>query len=111
MLSAIYNKNFFYEYASRNLREHPEQKMDSVALDIEQFHSVNALNGREFGDQVLRALGREIYVIAGETGGIAGRFEADRFDICCQPLDNYQPMYDRLQKQLDELQLDLRKPE
>ena len=58
-LTGLYSKTFFHEYVSRRLRRHPEQKMDFVALDIEQFLSVNELNGREFADNVLRTLGGE----------------------------------------------------
>ena len=57
--------------------------MDAIVLNIEQFHSVNALNGRAFGNQVLCALGSEIHDLSTELKGIAGRFEADRFDIYC----------------------------
>ena len=102
-LTGLYNRDFFFQYANRMFRDHPENRMDAIVMNIEQFHSVNALNGREFGDQVLRALGREIYAIAGETGGIAGRFGADRFDIYCRHTKEYQAIFDRLQGKLDDL--------
>ena len=102
-LTGLYNRDFFFQYANRAFREHPEIPMDAIDLNIEQFHSVNALNGREFGDQVLRALGNEIYDIALETRGIAGRFEADRFDIYCRHTNDYRGIFDRLQKKLDDL--------
>ncbi|MBR6891502.1 MAG: transporter substrate-binding domain-containing protein, partial [Clostridia bacterium] len=102
-LTGLYNRNFFLQYADRMYREHPENPMDAIVLNIEQFHSVNALNGREFGDQVLRALGSEIRAVAIEAGGIAGRFEADRFDIYCRHPQDYQAIYDRLQGKLDAL--------
>ena len=35
--------------------------MDKVVLDIDQFHIVNSISGREFGDLVLKALGEEIH--------------------------------------------------
>ena len=100
-LTGLYNRSFFFQYANRMYREHPENPMDAVVLNIEQFHSVNALNGREFGDQALKALGREIHAVAGESEGIAGRFEADRFDIYCRHTSGYQAIYDRLQGKLD----------
>ena len=102
-LTGLYNRDFFFQYANRAFREHPEIPMDAIDLNIEQFHSVNALNGREFGDQVLRALGNEIHDIALETRGIAGRFEADRFDIYCRHTNDYRGIFDRLQKKLDDL--------
>ena len=102
-LTGLYNRSFFFQYANRMRREHPEIPMDAIVLNIEQFHSVNALYGREFGDQVLRSLGKELKAIADEEHGIAGRFEADRFDICCRQTKDYQKIFDRLQKKLDEM--------
>jgi EAL domain-containing protein (putative c-di-GMP-specific phosphodiesterase class I) len=61
------------------------------------------MHGREFGDRVLCALGHEIRAAADAAGGIAGRFEADRFDIYCPHREDYRPLYDRLQGKLDEI--------
>ena len=82
-LTGLYNRDYFLEYAGRIQREHPEKQMDAVVLNIDRFHSVNATNGRGFGDLVLKTLGNEIHAAAKEAGGIAGRFEADRFDLYC----------------------------
>ena len=102
-LTGLYNRNFFFQYADRMYQEHPQTPMDAIVLNIEQFHSVNALNGREFGDQVLRVLGSEIRAVANEAKGIAGRFEADRFDIYCRHIDDYRAVFERLQGKLDNL--------
>ncbi|MBR0367196.1 MAG: EAL domain-containing protein [Clostridia bacterium] len=100
-LTGLYNRNFFFQYANRMYRERPDAAMDAIVINIEQFHSVNALNGREFGDQVLRTLGGEIRAVSQGLGGIAGRFEADRFDIFCRHGGDYQAIYERLQGKLD----------
>ena len=102
-LTGLYNRGFFFQYANRMFREHPEVPMDAIVINIEQFHSVNELSGRGFGDQVLRTLGNEIRAISAEAGGIAGRFEADRFDIYCRRGADYQQIYDRLQGRLNDL--------
>lgn len=102
-LTGLYSKNFFREYVSRRLRRHPEQKMDFVALDIEQFLSVNELNGREFADNVLRTLGGEINGALDGTRGIACRVEADRFEIFCEQKEDYQALLDRFQAKLNGL--------
>ena len=100
-LSGLYSKNFFFEYANRIHQFHPELKMDAIAMDIEQFHSINALNGREFGDRVLRRLGDAISDFLGGSPGIASRIEADRFDIFCKHQDDCQALLDRLQDQVN----------
>ena len=45
----------------------------------------------------------EVREISNETGGIAGRFGADRFDLYCRHTENYQAIYDRLQDTINEL--------
>lgn len=101
-LTGLYNRDYFLAYAGQINREHPEKHMDAVVLNIDRFHAVNALNGRDFGDRVLRALGNEIRVAAEDAGGIAGRFEADRFDLYYPHCEDYQGLYDRLQGKLNE---------
>ena len=101
-LTGLYNRKFFFQYANNMFSEHHETPRDAIVLNIEQFHSINALNGREFGDKVLRTLGSEIRAVAAGMDGIAGRFGADRFDIYCRHTDDYQAIYDRLQGKLNE---------
>ena len=102
-LTNLYNWNFFLVYANRIYREHPDKPMDAIVINIDRFHSVNALHGREFGDRVLRALGEEIERFLGETEGIASRFEADRFDIYCAHREDWQAQLERFQSRLDTL--------
>ena len=100
-LSGLYNRDYFFQYANRIYREHPDVAMDAIVLNIEQFHSINALHGRDFGDLILRVLGNELHAIAEEAGGIAGRFGADRFDCYCRHAGDYQAIFDRLQGKVD----------
>ena len=102
-LTGLLNRKFFFQYANRIYREHSNTPMDAIVINIEQFHSVNALHGRELGNVVLRRLGNEIRDISREKGGIAGRFEADRFDIYCRHTTDYQAILDRLQGVMDSL--------
>ena len=99
-LTMLYNPNFFFEYANRLYQYHPELRLDALVLNVEQFHSINALNGREFGDDVLRVIGNEIRAFLGETEGIASRIEADRFDIYCVQQPNYHTVLQRFQDQI-----------
>jgi len=101
-LTGLYNRNFYIEYTNRLFRYHPEIRMDALALNIEQFHSVNALHGREFGDEVLRALGKEVLAFVTETDGIAGRFEGDRIVIFCAEQPDYRAVLDRFQQKLND---------
>jgi len=100
-LTGLYNRKYFFQYANRIYHEHPRTPMDAIVLNLEQFHSINEIHGRKLGDRVLRVLGNEISAIAQEKSGIAGRFEADRFDIYCHPYEDYKQIFDRLQTALD----------
>ena len=100
-LSLLYTRSFFFEYAERLFRYNKDLQLDAIVLNIEQFHSINDLNGREFGDEVLRELGDEIRVFLSETEGIGGRTEGDRFAIYCTPQPDYRALLDRFQKRLD----------
>ena len=100
-LTNLYNWNFFLIYANRLYHDHPKTPMDAIVINIDRFHSVNALHGREFGDRVLRELGEEIRDFLSETEGIASRFEADRFDIYCKHMDDLEKQLKRFQRRLD----------
>ncbi|MBR0414138.1 MAG: EAL domain-containing protein [Clostridia bacterium] len=100
-LTGLYTRKYFFQYANRLYREHPHNPMDAIVLNLEQFHSINEIHGRKLGDQVLRVLGNEIRDISQEKGGIAGRFEADRFNIYCRPCEDYKQIFDHLQTVLD----------
>ena len=100
-LTGLYSRNFYIEYINRLFRYHPEIRMDALALNIEQFHAINALHGRAFGDDVLRAVGREVRAFLAEKEGIAGRIEGDRIGIFCVPQPDYRAVLDRFQQKLD----------
>ena len=102
-LTGLYNRNFFHVYAARQRREHPDQPMDAVCMNIDRFHSVNALHGREFGDRALTELGGGIRKFLEETEGIGCRSEADRFYIYCRHREDWQAQMDRFQEVLDNL--------
>ena len=104
-LTGLYSRNFFFEYVNRIHQYHPNWSMDAIVINIEQFHSVNALNGREFGDKVLAAIGQGIRGFLADSEGIASRFEADQFDIYCQHRDDYQALLDRLQGEVNALSI------
>ena len=102
-LTGLYTKSFFTEYANRIYLEEPDKPVDAVVININSFHTVNAINGYSFGDGVLKALGSEINGFLSENEGIAGHFEADHFAILCAHFEDYKSLYDRLQKKIEEL--------
>ena len=101
-LTGLYTRGFFFEYAERIFRFHPDIHMDAMVLNIDQFHSVNELNGREFGDRVLCLLADEINRFLKETKGLASRTEADWFNIYClhREQKDYHLILQRFQQRL-----------
>ena len=102
-LTLLYSRNFFFEYANRLFRYSPELHMDAIVMNIEQFHTINAVNGREFGDDVLRVIGNEVRAFLAETVGIASRFESDLFEIYCVQQPDDGAGLNRFQKKVDEI--------
>ena len=102
-LSGLYTRSFFFEYIERLYQYHRSMRLDAVVLNIEQFHTINALHGRDFGDEVLRAIGSEIGDFLSETEGIAGRLEGDRFHIFCAPQPDYRAVLDRFQRRANSI--------
>ena len=101
-LTHLYNWNFFLVYANRLCHEHPEKQMDAVTVNIDRFHSINALHGREYGDSILKDLGSQIEDSLAGTEGIASRSHADRFMIYCPKGKDWQEMLKRFQARMDE---------
>ncbi len=102
-LTGLYTKAFFTEYANRMYFEDPDKHFDAIVVNINGFHTVNAINGYLFGDSVLKALGSEISKFLSENEGIAGRFEADHFAILCSHFEDYEVLYKKLQKKIEAL--------
>ena len=100
-LSGLYSKNYFLQYAERMHRESPEKHFDAAVLNIDQFHAVNAVNGREFGDQILRGLSDEIRRFLEDHEGIGGHSEGDRFAIYCVHPEDWYSVLSHFQNRLD----------
>ena len=95
-LTGLYNREFFFEYVrqiERNL-ENPVQ--DAVVINIEHFHLVNELYGREFGNRVLCRLADAIRKMKSQMESIACRTDSDNFYIFCK----HQPSYEEIIRDL-----------
>lgn len=78
-MTGLFTRNYFYSYAEKYDRFHEDQKMDAVAMNIDNFHLINELHGRLAGDDVLRHMGSYIEDLRDRTGCMACRVDADQF--------------------------------
>lgn len=99
-LTGLYSGSFFFEYAQQLERYRPDQDMDAVAINIDRFHLVNELYGRDFGDKALILLGRAIKDFLSTTDGIGCRQEGDAFYIYCRHRDSYDDVLAQLEEGL-----------
>ena len=81
VLTGLFNKEFFFEYGKRLDEQNHNMPMDAIVLDINRFHIVNELYGREYGDIVLKSIGDSIHEIVRRTGGLACRSGSNSFGI------------------------------
>jgi EAL domain-containing protein (putative c-di-GMP-specific phosphodiesterase class I)/CheY-like chemotaxis protein len=87
-LTGLFNKDYFIEYVGVIDKYYPERAMDAVAVNISRFHILNEMNGRAFGNEVLKALSNAIRNCVSERQGIACRNSADRFYLYITHVDD-----------------------
>ena len=88
-MTGLFSRSFFYEYASLMDRYHMDREMDAVSVNVDRFHLVNEIYGREFGNQVLLTLSGVIKDFAARNEGIAARGDADDFYMYINRQENY----------------------
>ena len=82
-LTGLFNIDYFMRFVSLVDRQDREAPFDAIALNINEFHSVNERYGRQFGDLVLRSIGSSMKSLARKTGGICCRRGGDTFLLYC----------------------------
>ena len=94
-LTGLYNKEFFYSYAEQYDLHRPDEKMDAIILDINNFRTVNERHGKDYGDDVLRRVAGLVRAIVHEDGGIVCRRAADTFQVYCPHREDYKALLDK----------------
>ncbi len=93
-LTGLYNREYFYRYASRFDTFHKDLSTDAIVLDINHFHMINDRYGKAYGDEALRLIGAKLKDAVMEDNGIVCRREADTFLIYCPHRNDYQNLLD-----------------
>ncbi|MBR6381121.1 MAG: EAL domain-containing protein [Lachnospiraceae bacterium] len=105
-LTGLYNREFFFEYCSQYRHRNPNQQMDALVLNINQFHVIDELYGRAFGDSVLCAVSNRLRHIVMVAGGLASRYDADSFYVFLPHREEYDSILDLILIGLGEILTD-----
>ena len=91
-LTGLLNVDYFMNYVERFDQQRPDEVLDAVVCDIDEFHAVNEKYGRQFGDLVLRSIGISMKKLARKTGGISCRKGGDTFLLYCPHQKDYEQL-------------------
>lgn len=93
-LTGLYNREYFYHYATQFDTFHKDTPTDAILVDINQFHMINERYGKEFGDEILRQIAQKLLAAVQEDEGIVCRRDADTFLIYCPHRSDYRAIFD-----------------
>ena len=89
-LTGLYNREYFYHYASQYDAFHKDAPTDAIVLDVNHFHMVNERYGKAFADEMLTRIADSLRSFIKAAGGIVCRRGADTFMIYCPHREDYE---------------------
>lgn len=98
-VSGLYTRGYFFAYLQRMIPR-LEKPMDALVLNLDRFHLINELFGRDEGDRVLATIGELISEKLSELRGIACRSESDTFFLFCERQQEYESLMEEMQSKL-----------
>ena len=91
-LTGLYNREYFYRYASQFDQYHRNTDTDAVVVDISHFHIINERYGKAYGDELLKSIAQKLKESLQESDAIICRREADTYLIYCPHRDDYEAL-------------------
>ena len=101
-LTGLYTKDFFTEYIKQLESYDPNRPIDVMVLNIDHFHLINELYGREQGDLVLTCIADSLTRILSKVQGIGCRSEADYFYVYCDHGTDFDEIFHSLLEGLND---------
>lgn len=98
-LTGLYSNDFFFEYI-KQFEQYHSGPLDAIVMDIEHFHLINEIYGRDEGDNVLKKVAEIIKSELKDNFGIACRTVADVFYILRSGMDDYSALADRITSEM-----------
>ncbi len=102
-ITGLYTREFFYEYGQRREHYNSGKRFDAVVVDLDRFHVINELYGRNFGNKVLKAVAEVLSDFASRHNGIASREEKDVFHVLCHHNESYDGLVEEVKAGLRQL--------
>ncbi|MBQ2581931.1 MAG: EAL domain-containing protein [Ruminococcus sp.] len=102
-LTGLFNKQFFFKYGKRLDEQNGFMPMDALVIDINRFHLVNELYGRNYGDKLLQQIGGSLHELVSRTGGLACRSGSNSFCVYLPHSDDLRESLNAHIAKLDEL--------
>ena len=99
-LTGLYNKDFFYRYATQLDLYHKDAPTDAIVFDVNHFHTYNDRYGKARGDEILKRIANNAMSYVEEAGGIVCRSGADTFMLYCRHVDDHEALLSRLSADL-----------
>ncbi len=101
-VTQVYNKNVFKEYVLKLDEYNPDKKMDLNVLDIENFHIINEIYGKEKSDEIIKDIADILKKEVKELDGIVGRLEDEYFVLYHRHLKDYKKLTHTFEEILEE---------
>lgn len=101
-LTDTYTRHVFSQYVSKIDRYRPDEKMDLIVLDINEFHLYNELYGYEAGNYALRSMADILKEVVRQNYGIVGRLQTDYFVLYMTRKEDYDQLFGEIDQALNQ---------
>ena len=102
-LTGLFNRDFFLEYIDFHDQYYPDTETDAIVLNINRFHLVNEMYGRDFGNEVLIKIAGSIRELVSKDAGIACRAGSDEFYIYLPHRENHEEILNHIGKSISNM--------
>lgn len=93
-LSGLYNKETFYELATRYLKEKPDENSAIIFVDLDNFRNINNLLGHMVGDRAIHDTAQKLQLIFSQQD-LTSRFGGDEYCILVKNIPD-EALFDKL---------------
>ena len=99
-LTQLYTREFFYEYVRQ--ADHYDETVykDAIVLNVDHFHMINEMFGRDMGDEVLKKIANALEQIFGNGLYIGCRPDSDYFYLYVDHNESYEGVFNELSEEL-----------